>query len=158
MRGDHRDFLRAAGIPTLEALATASPEQLKSSCIGPDARTRLQQQAAEQLKERTTGQSSRTLLDPVAGLGLLRLPPPSAGDLYLDFEGDPWFEDGAGIEYLAGLGDRAGGFTPLWAHDRPAERQMVADLIDRIVAAAVSNPAMHVYHYAPYEVTALKKL
>ncbi|WP_324273562.1 TM0106 family RecB-like putative nuclease [Blastococcus brunescens] len=55
MRGDHRDLLRAAGIPTLEALATASLEQLKSSGIGADARTRLQQQAAEQLKERTTG-------------------------------------------------------------------------------------------------------
>ncbi|WP_324273561.1 TM0106 family RecB-like putative nuclease [Blastococcus brunescens] len=94
----------------------------------------------------------------MTGLGLLRLPPPSAGDLYLDFEGDPWFEDGAGIEYLAGLGDRSGGFTPLWAHDRPAEKQMVADLIDRIVAAVQADPAMHVYHYAPYEVTALKKL
>ncbi|RZU32499.1 TM0106 family RecB-like putative nuclease [Blastococcus saxobsidens] len=158
MRGDHRDLLRAAGIPTLEALALASPEQLKASGIGSDARTRLQQQAAEQLKERRSGESSRTLLPPVPGLGLLRLPPPSAGDLYLDFEGDPWFEDGAGIEYLAGLGDRSGGFTPLWAHDRPAEKAMVAELIDRIVAAAQADPAMHVYHYAPYEVTALKKL
>ncbi|MGY2065609.1 TM0106 family RecB-like putative nuclease [Blastococcus sp. SYSU DS0619] len=158
MRGDHRDALRAVGIPTMAALAAASPELLKSSGIGADARTRLQQQAAEQLRERTTGESSRTLLDPVEGLGLLRLPPPSAGDLYLDFEGDPWFEDGAGIEYLAGIGDRSGGFTALWAHDRAAEKQLVADLIDRIVAAAQADPAMHVYHYAPYEVTALKKL
>ena len=71
---------------------TATPELLKSSGIGADARTRLQQQAAEQLRERTTGRPSRTLLDPEPGLGLLRLPPPSAGDLYLDFEGDPWFE------------------------------------------------------------------
>src|SRR5215207_641443 len=158
MRGDHRDALRAVGIATLYDLATATPELLKESGIGADARTRLQQQAAEQLKERTTGQLSRTLLPPQPGLGLLRLPPPSPGDLYLDFEGDPWFEDGAGIEYLAGLGDRSGGFTPLWAHDRPAEKQMVADLIDRLVAAVQADPAMHVYHYAPYEVTALKKL
>ncbi|TFV87405.1 TM0106 family RecB-like putative nuclease [Blastococcus sp. CT_GayMR16] len=158
MRGDHRDALRAAGIATLYDLATASPELLQSSGIGADARTRLQQQAAEQLRERTTGQPSRTLLDPQPGLGLLRLPPPSPGDLYLDFEGDPWFEDGAGIEYLAGLGDRAGAFTPLWAHDRAAEQQMVADLVDRIVSAAQADPSMHVYHYAPYEVTALKNL
>src|SRR5215207_3791685 len=158
MRGDHRDALRAVGIPTLGALAAASPEQLKSSGIGADARVRLQQQAAEQLKERTTGQPSRTLLDPQPGLGLLRLPPPSPGDLYLDFEGDPWFEDGKGIEYLAGLGDTAGGFTALWAHDRDAEKQMVADLIDRLVDAARTDPGMHVYHYAPYEVTALKEL
>src|SRR5688500_5179233 len=158
MRGDHRDALRAVGITTLAELAGASPEQLKSSGIGTDARIRLQQQAAEQLKERTTGQASRTLLDPQPGLGLLRLPPPSPGDLYLDFEGDPWFEDGKGIEYLAGLGDTAGGFTALWAHDRPAEKQMVADLIDRLVSAARADPAMHVYHYPPYEVTALKYL
>src|SRR4051812_42166036 len=158
MRGDQRDALRAVGIATLADLATAPPELLKSSGIGADARTRLQQQAAEQLRERTTGQRSRTLIDPVPGLGLLRLPPPSAGDIYLDFEGDPWFEDGAGIEYLAGLGDRPGGFVALWAHDRPAEKQMVADLIDRLVSAAAGDPGMHVYHYAAYEVTALKSL
>ena len=158
MRGDQRDALRAVGIPTLEALATAAPELLKSSGIGADARTRLQQQAAEQLRERTTGQPSRTLLDPQPGLGLLRLAPPSAGDLYLDFEGDPWFDDGAGIEYLAGLGDRSGGFAALWAHDRPAEKQMVADLVDRLVLAVQADPSMHVYHYAAYEVTALKRL
>jgi predicted RecB family nuclease len=106
MRGDHRDALRAVGIATLADLATASPDVLNASGIGPDARLRLQQQAAEQLRERTTGRPSRTLLDPQPGLGLLRLPPPSPGDLHLDFEGDPWFEDGAGIEYLAGLGTR----------------------------------------------------
>src|SRR4051812_497291 len=140
MRGDHRDALRAVGIATLHDLATATPELLKSSGIGANARTRLQQQAAEQLRERTTGQPSRTLLDPHPGLGLLRLPPPRAGDLYLDFEGDPWFEDGAGIEYLAGRGDRAGGFTALWAHDRPAEKQMVADLIDRLGGPPPARP------------------
>jgi predicted RecB family nuclease len=158
MRGDHRDALRSVGIGTLRELAEAPAELLTSSGIGRDARVRLQQQAAEQLRERVTGEPSRTLLAPVAGLGLLRLPPPSPGDLYLDFEGDPWFEDGAGLEYLAGLGDRAGEFTALWAHDRPAEKQMVADLIDRLVAGAQADPGMHVYHYAPYEVTALKKL
>ncbi|WP_249933098.1 TM0106 family RecB-like putative nuclease [Blastococcus sp. CCUG 61487] len=158
MRGDQRDALKAVGISTLRELAEASPEQLKKSGIGADARVRLQQQAAEQLHERHTGMPSRTLLAPVPGMGLLRLPPPSPGDLYLDFEGDPWFEDGKGIEYLAGLGDRSDGFTPLWAHDRDAERQMVTDLIDRIVVAAQADPGMHVYHYAPYEVTALKRL
>src|SRR3954466_4449030 len=55
IRGDQRDALRAVGIATLADLATASPELLKSSGIGGDARTRLQQQAAEQLRERRTG-------------------------------------------------------------------------------------------------------
>ncbi|WP_040339814.1 TM0106 family RecB-like putative nuclease [Candidatus Blastococcus massiliensis] len=158
MRGDQRDALRAVGISTMAALAAASPEVLASSGIGRDARVRLQQQAAEQLRERLSGEPSRTLLEPVAGMGLLRLPEPSPGDLYFDFEGDPWFDDGAGLEYLAGIGDRTGDFEALWAHDRPAEKQMVTDLIDRLVAASAADPAMHVYHYAAYEVTALKRL
>ena len=33
-----------------------------------------------------------------------------------------------------------------------------ATVVDRLVEAARSDPGMHVYHYAPYEVTALKKL
>jgi uncharacterized protein len=158
MRRDHRDALRACGITTLEQLATATPDALQRSGIGAAARTRLHEQAGEQLKERWTGRPSRTLLAPVEGMGLLRLPPPSAGDLYLDFEGDPYFEDGESLEYLAGLGNTAGGFTALWAHSRDEEKRMVADLVDRLIDAWRRDPGMHVYHYAPYEVTALKRL
>ncbi|MGY1813273.1 TM0106 family RecB-like putative nuclease [Blastococcus sp. SYSU D00820] len=158
MRRDHRDALRAVGIKTLEELATATPEQVAASRIGVVARTRLHEQAAEQLRERLTGTPSRTLLAPVAGMGLLRLPDPSSGDLYLDFEGDPYFADGESLEYLAGIGDTNGAFTALWAHSRDEERRMVADLVDLLLDAWRRDPAMHVYHYAPYEVTALKRL
>jgi predicted RecB family nuclease len=158
MRRDHRDALRGIGITTVAQLAEVTPDQLKNSGIGTAARTRLQEQAAEQMRERRTGQPSRALLPPEENRGLLRLPAPDGGDLYLDFEGDPYAEDGEGREYLAGLGDTAGGFTALWAHDRDAERAMVSELIDRITAAWHRSPGMHVYHYAPYEVTALKRL
>src|SRR3954470_4116065 len=43
MRGDQRDALRAVGIRTLAQLAGASPEALRSSGIGADARVRLRQ-------------------------------------------------------------------------------------------------------------------
>ena len=46
---------------------------------------------------------------------------PSPGDVYLDFEGDPWADDGRGREYLAGLWDRTGTFTGFWAHDSAGE-------------------------------------
>src|SRR3712207_7846044 len=52
MRGDHRDALRAAGISTLEALATLSPEQLKASGIGADARTRRSEEHTSELQSR----------------------------------------------------------------------------------------------------------
>ena len=85
------------------------------------------------------------------------------GDLYLDFEGDPYAEGGEGREYLAGLGDRrwrrrhrvhpALGARPgagEAAHDRPGRRPARR--------GGGTHPGMHVYHYAPYETTALKRL
>ncbi|MGY1784717.1 TM0106 family RecB-like putative nuclease [Geodermatophilus sp. SYSU D00698] len=158
MRRDTRDALRAAGVTTLEQLAEAPPETLKAARIGAATRARLQEQARQQLDERRTGVPSRTLLPPAGGLGLLRLPEPSDGDLYLDFEGDPHSADGAGLEYLAGVGRRDGSFTALWAHDPAAEKRMVADLIDLVLDAWRADPGMHVYHYAAYEVSALKRL
>jgi hypothetical protein len=34
--------------------------------------------------------------------GLALLPDPSPGDLFFDFEGDPFFSHGEGLEYLIG--------------------------------------------------------
>src|SRR4051794_4719978 len=158
MRRDQRAGLHAVGITTLQQLADADAETLKASGIGKATRERVQEQAREQLRGRAAGAPTRTLLTPAPAQGLLPLPAPSPGDLYLDFEGDPLSGDGAGLEYLAGLGDRTGRFTALWAHDADQERRMVADLIDRIVDAWRADPGMHVYHYAAYEVSALKRL
>ncbi|MGY1746752.1 TM0106 family RecB-like putative nuclease [Blastococcus sp. SYSU D00695] len=158
MRRDHRAALREAGVATLEQLAHADDDTLKATGISRGTRERLRDQAREQLRGRQAGAPTRTLLDPTPMQGLLRLPAPSPGDLYLDFEGDPLSGDGAGLEYLAGLGDRTGAFTALWAHDAVEERRMVADLVDRVIAAWREDPGMHVYHYAAYEVSALKRL
>ena len=157
MRRDHRDALRRHGIATVAGLAAAIPDELPRS-IGRSSRERLVEQAAQQVRERLTGTPSYVLLPPAPGLGLLRLPAPSPGDLYLDFEGDPHAEGGQGREYLAGLGDRSGRFTPWWAHDWAAERRLTIELVDRLLAGWRADPGMHVYHYAPYETAALKRL
>lgn len=156
MRADHRLKLHELGIRTLEALAVAEPAELRG--IGSTSRERLVSQAALQLKERTTNEPHYVLLEPEPLRGLLRLPPPSAGDVYLDFEGDPYADGGEGREYLAGLQDRRGEFTPLWAHSRAAEKQLVEDLVDDLLSRWQADPGMHVYHYAPYETTALKRM
>ncbi|CAN5643418.1 TM0106 family RecB-like putative nuclease [soil metagenome] len=156
MRNDHREQLEAAGISTLSQLATHDPADLPRA-IGRTSRERLVQQAGLQLAERRDGQPSYQLLEPVAGLGLLRLPEPDPGDLYLDFEGDP-FAEPAGREYLAGLGDRSGGFTGLWAHSFEAEARLTEQLVDRILQQWQAHPQSHVYHYAPYERSALQRL
>ena len=157
MRNDHRQTLLAAGISTLAALAKTDPAPLPSS-IGKPSRERLTQQARLQLAERTTGTPRFELLRPEEGKGLLALPAPSPGDVYLDFEGDPFAHDGAGREYLAGLWDRAGTFTSWWAHSFQDEQTLTEQLIDDLIGRLNADPGMHIYHYAAYEQTALKRL
>jgi predicted RecB family nuclease len=157
MRADHRVALRANGISTLAQLAAAAPETVSSLLSGPVAR-RLHQQARLQLQERESGEPGYELLSPEPGRGLQRLPAPSHGDVYLDFEGDPWADDGTGREYLAGLWDRGKTFTALWAHDSAQEKRLTEDLVDELGRRWRADPDMHVYHYAPYERTALQRL
>lgn len=156
MRTDHREALERHRITTVAALASATTDDLPRD-IGKSSRQRLQHQARLQMQERSTGIPVFELLPAAASLGLQRLPTPDPGDLYLDFEGDPYVEP-AGREYLAGVGTRAGGFEPFWAHSVDEERQLTADLIDRLLQQLGAYPGMHVYHYAPYEKSALQRL
>jgi uncharacterized protein len=98
------------------------------------------------------------VLEPEPARGFELLPLPSGGDLFFDIEGDPFWEPGRGLEYLWGIVDTAGTFRPFWAHDRAQERRAVEGVIDLIRERHAADPAMHVYHYAAYEVTALKRL
>ncbi|MBK7723040.1 MAG: TM0106 family RecB-like putative nuclease [Austwickia sp.] len=160
MRAGHRAVLREAGIGTLEALAGANVEALIADVPGLSRSVglRLHRQARLQVSERRTGVPSYELLAPEPDRGLGRLPRPDAGDLYLDFEGDPFANEGRGREYLAGLLDREQGFQCWWAHDDRAEAALTAGLLAALVQRWRDYPDMHVYHYAPYEVTALKRL
>lgn len=157
MRGDQRWRLIELGITTLQALAQASDEQV-APAISTTSRRRLMQQARLQLDERETGRAAYELLDPEPGRGLELLPPPDPGDVYLDFEGDPWADVGAGREYLAGIWTRDEQFTGFWAHDFAQEGRLTTDLVDCLTDRLRHFPDMHVYHYAPYETTALKRL
>jgi predicted RecB family nuclease len=157
MRTDHRQSLVAAGISTVTELGRADPADLPRT-MGKPSRERLTQQARLQMLERTTGVPAYELLPPEPGKGLLALPEPSPGDVYLDFEGDPFAHDGAGREYLAGLWDREGRFTSLWAHSFEREQTLTEQLIDDLIGRLKADPDMHVYHYAAYEQTALKRL
>jgi predicted RecB family nuclease len=157
MRKDHRQILVTAGISTVAELGKADSADLPRG-IGKSSRERLAQQARLQLAERTTGAPTYELLSPAAGKGLLGLPTPSPGDVYLDFEGDPFAHDGAGREYLAGLWDREGTFTSWWAHSFEREQRLTEQLIDDLIGRLKADPEMHVYHYAAYEQSALKRL
>lgn len=159
-----RGLLRAAGITTTAQLAAAPAEPPGTIAEEWDALTyaRVQRQARLQAAAGGPGDAPPYELLPSAdGAGLGALPPPDAGDLYLDLEGDPFVGD-AGLEYLFGLGwtepGGAFGYRAIWAHGAGEERRAVAQLVDAIIVARQRAPGLHVYHYAPYETSALTRL
>jgi uncharacterized protein len=132
--------------------------------IGYAAFTRIREQARIQVEGRDACSLRYELLHDVEpGRGLSMLPEPSPGDLFLDFEGDP-YALGDGIEYLLGFvelpADGVGPpiYTGFWAFDRDAERAAFERLIALLMERRARYPDMHVYHYNHYETTALKRL
>jgi predicted RecB family nuclease len=156
MRHRHRMALRAADIADVAALAGAGDDV--PAGLSRATYEKLRRQARLQVAEREGDRARYELLPYVPGRGLAQLPEPDAGDLYLDFEGDPFAGDGTGREYLAGVLDRRDRFHTWWAHDAAAEARLVEDLLTFLVARWRERPDMHVYHYAPYETAALKRL
>ena len=155
--------LRARGVTTLAQVGTLPdplPFSPKRGAI--ESYERVREQARVQLLGRTQGKPVHELLQPLGeDHGLAQLPVPSPGDIFLDLEGDPFAREG-GREYLFGLAvlgaDGTHTYERHWAHS-DAEESLAFDAVVRtILAAWAANPAMHVYHYAPYEPAALKRL
>ena len=128
------------------------------------ALTRIREQARIQVEGLDANAPRYELLrDVEPGHGLGWLPEPSPGDLFIDFEGDP-YAMGDGIEYLLGAVELPAGqsgepsYKGLWAFDRAGEREAFRQLMALIGERRARDPGMHVYHYNHYEPTALKKL
>jgi predicted RecB family nuclease len=157
MRVSQRDKLIDAGVATVADLAEHSGPvpDLALSALG-----KLTAQAKLQVLQRDTGVPQFEIADPQP---LALLPEPDPGDLFFDFEGDPlWTADGRdwGLEYLFGILEAgpAGNFRPLWAHNRVDERKALTDFLAMVAKRRKRHPNMHIYHYAPYEKTALLRL
>lgn len=92
--------------------------------------------------------------------GLSLLPPHSPSDVFFDIEGYP-LEEG-GLEYLWGCtyfnGNGNQTFKDFWAHNQSQEKQAFKDFIQWIYARWQDDNAMHIYHYANYEIAACRKL
>ena len=161
--------LTAAGIETLAELAETTMSRIPK--MTPDTFEKLTNQARVQLATRRLEEASDTpeqtrpvweLLPPNPHnerAGLATLPPVSPGDVYFDIEGYPLFEHG--LEYLLGATVIDNGtleFHDWWAHDHPQEKASFEAFIDWAYQRWCDDPAMHIYHYAPYEVTAMGRL
>lgn len=157
---DQAKKLEQAGVRTLADLATSGPD-LTVRGIGDETLRRLQQQARLQHMATPGAPPPWELVQPFElGMGLASLPAPDPGDVFYDIEGHPYAGRG-GLEYLHGLEWLENGlphFEGWWAFDEAQERAVFEKIIDFIVARRQRFPGMHVYHYAPYEVTALKRM
>jgi predicted RecB family nuclease len=154
----HANELRRWPVTTLAALAALPlPLEHRPRRGARGTYVRVREQARVQLAGRERGMPVHELLERVPERGLARLPVPSAGDVFLDFEGDP-FVDGGGLEYLFGWCDTEGRYAHRWALTHADERAAFEWLVDALVERAERYPDFHAYHFAPYEPAALRRL
>ena len=147
---------------------------------GREALARIQAQATIQVRGERVGKTISERIAPardrddelVPNQGLLMLPEPSPGDVFFDIEGDPFFgsEEVDGIDYLFGViepgrldADGQPWFHAIWSIEdgtvtTGAERRAFEAFIDLVLDRLKSDPKLHIYHYAPYEPTAVRRL
>lgn len=176
MRPVQRERLRAAGIASIDALATAGAAP---AGMNPDTFAMLRTQARLQLESpaglpplfppAADAQATRAdppvpLFEVVAPTALAELPRPDRGDMFFDFEGDPLHTEPIppgrenamwGIDYLFGWVDDSERYTALWAHSFADEKRALETFLDLVALRRLQHPGMHIYHYAPYEPTHL---
>jgi predicted RecB family nuclease len=162
---NQRKVLVAQGISTVLGLSKLDvPDRAKFDGIARTALLRIREQARLQVQGRDEGRSVYQLLEPgEADTGLAALPAPSAGDLFLDFEGDPW-AFGTGLEYLFGVlkppeqATEVPSYSATWSLDRAAEKGAFTSFIEDVMDRWHRHPDMHIYHYAAYEPTQMKRM
>lgn len=152
--------LAAAGIHTLSQLAAMQPGK-KIDGMGAETIAKLTAQARLQQSARLSGKPIFEILPRSRGRGFSMLPPPSRGDLFFDMEGDPLI--GEGLEYLFGIYGRLDGaaepsFRPIWAHNPTEEKAAFESTVKLFTEQMRSDPGAHIYHYASYEPSHLKRL
>lgn len=156
--------LAEADIVTLTALATRD-EPVET--LTPERLTRLRGQAALQLaaRQQAADRPPFQLIEPGDepwGHGLDMMPAPDAGDVFLDFEGHPFWRADTGLFFLFGLIEEYGHgqwtYRCWWAHDPVEEATAVEELVGYLADRRTQFPGMHVYHYNHTERSALQRL
>jgi uncharacterized protein len=164
IRRQDRTALEAASVSTLAALSELEDpiEDLR-----PQRLQQLVGQAVLQATARTAPdeppphQLIAPSEDPTWGRGFTLMPEPDEGDVFLDFEGHPFWRADSGLFFLLGLIHKDNGawrYKAFWAHDLEEEAAAAQGLIDYLVNRRMRYPGMHVYHYNHTERSALERL
>ncbi|PIJ37778.1 hypothetical protein BMW24_001305 [Mycobacterium heckeshornense] len=165
IRQPERAVLNDGGVSTLAQLAA---HRGPLDGIRPERLVRLVDQASLQVEARSRGAGAPpyTVIeagdDPEWGHGWELLPAPDAGDVFLDFEGHPFWRPDAGLFFLFGLLERDPDdrwrYRAWWAHDLDQEAAAVTELIDFLDTRRAACPDAHAYHYNHTERSALERL
>jgi predicted RecB family nuclease len=161
--------LMKAGITTMAQLAHASgthiPKVDQSSLDKLAAQARLQCQTGDDRIAKPDAPPRYEVL-PHTGtngepVGLATLPPDHPADVFFDMEGYPLVP--GGLEYLFGVctwnrQTLSYDFVDWWAHTREEEKLAFEGFVDWGFNRWKSNPGMHIFHYANYEVSAVRRL
>ena len=157
-----RKQLKAWQTETVELLAQLPlPLQQRPDNGSKDGYVRVREQARMQVAGRTEQCPVYELLDVIETRGLTRLPQLSAGDVFFDLEGDPFAVSG-GREYLFGFVAQDPNGIPAydyrWGTSPELEKQAFEWFVDSMMIRWEKHPAMHIFHFTPYEPSALKRL
>ncbi|RNL57156.1 bifunctional RecB family nuclease/DEAD/DEAH box helicase [Arthrobacter oryzae] len=171
MTSSQRKKLHGQDISTVKDLAGATLPRANASLLRLQDQARMQSGAGEAdgaVRYVKDGEERTIRYRVTAENTLADLPRPSPGDIFFDFEGDPLWQESAtgawGLEYLFGVVENpdapgaAAVFKPFWAHSREEEKQAFLDFLAYVEERRRVYPDMHVFHYAAYEKTALRKL
>ncbi|TSA47883.1 MAG: TM0106 family RecB-like putative nuclease, partial [Actinomycetales bacterium] len=160
IRSSTRSLLVANGINTINEMAVATDEQRPKPPreVSKGTFAALREQAAIQVKGEDSPKPIYEIRD-VDAFGLM--PEGSDGDIWFDMEGDPFANNGAGLEYMFGYLYRIGSqleFHTFDARDSAEEKVAFIEFIKYVMNRRIEFPDMHVYHYASYEVSAMLRL
>jgi len=158
IRGQQVIRLEKSGITTMAALAALTENDYVPK-IAPRTLEKLRIQARLQNDRKNNPEPMVAFRAHIKGKGFDLLPDPAPGDLFYDIEGNPHYrEEGEeGLEYLHGIW-YLNQFKAFWAHTHSEECQALKDLFNFFVVHIKEFPNARIYHYAPYEITALRRL
>ncbi len=161
IRTAHIQEFDSQGIGTLSAIAACNGALPREPRRGRrETYTALGDQARLQVLAREQAVPPIEYLPNEEGRGFSRLPEPSPGDVFLDFEGDA-FAGTSGLEYLTGFhvtdnGERI--VKQYWAFN-PAEEQIACEhFLDFATERMKVHPDLHIFHFGSYEPATLKRL
>jgi predicted RecB family nuclease len=166
IRQSERVVLADGGVVSLAELATV---EAVVEGLRPQRLARLVDQATLQVVARLQSEEEpppyqmiEPTDDPVWGRGFELLPEPDEGDVFLDFEGHPFWRSDAGLFFLFGVllrePDGQWRYRMWWAHDPEEEAVAAASLIEFLAHRRSAHRGMHAYHYNHTERSALERL